>query len=574
MADDVKTGAARPEGLHAAGPEDNLPADREDRERLRRVARQYVLDRPAVPPFTVAELTAHATVVVTQAGLDERHRKFAAVLLSNEAWADTLAGIPFERRLLLLPKCLRDTEHCEAAIDEFGLICADCGRCPIHDLKTEAEQLGYTVLVAEGAAVVMALIQARQLQAVVGVWCLPALEAIYPLMQSAAVPGVAIPLLYNGCSDTAVDLEWVREAIRMTRTAQAQRLDLDAMRGEVEQWFTGDALEAAMGPAPTETERIARAWLAKSGKRWRPLLAACAFQAFRPASEAPLPKEFRKVALAVECFHKASLIHDDIEDGDQTRYGEKTLHEEYGIPIALNVGDFLLGEGYRMIAESGLPDDRRAEMLRVAADGHRNLAVGQGMELCWTRTPVPLSPAEVIDIFRRKTAPAFEVALRLGALAAGAEDGVWAILHRYSEALGIAYQIRDDLKDWHGDGEPDDEGAMRPSILLAIAHERAQGDDRRFLDAVWRRAADPRTSTDRVQEAFRRLGVRPETERLLESYRDEAIQSLEGLPSAPLKSLLRRVIFKIFLDLKQGGTPGESEVGTPPGRTPGPKSAR
>jgi geranylgeranyl diphosphate synthase, type II len=546
-----------------------VPQAKADRERLRDAIRRYLRARQVAPPFTIEELAAHAKAVLADAGLGEPYHKFAAVLVSNEAWADTLASVPTDRRLLLLPKCLRDAEHCEGTIDELGLACADCGRCPIHDLKTEAERLGYAVLVAEGSAVVMSLIQSRKIEAVVGVSCLPALEGIYPLIQSAAVPGVAIPLLYNGCVDTTVDLDWVWEAIRMTRAQPAVRLDLDALRREVEGWFTPASLEEAMGPAPTETERIARQWLARSGKRWRPLLAVCSFQAFRNDPEAPLPADLRKIALAVECFHKASLIHDDIEDADETRYGQKTLHQEYGVPVALNTGDFLLGEGYRMIAESGLSADRRAEMLRVASEGHRALAVGQGLELCWTRSPRPLSADEVIDIFRRKTAPAFEVALRIGAVAAGAEDGVWAVLHRYCEALGIAYQIRDDLKDWHAEGEPDDERALRPSILLALAHERAAGPDRCFLRTVWSRAEPPDAVADRIQKLFQDLHVRQEAARRLETYRDEAIRSLEPLPSIALKSLLRRVIFKIFLDIAQGGSLGELEVGTAPDRAAG-----
>jgi geranylgeranyl pyrophosphate synthase len=548
---------------------DAVPQAKADRERLLAVIRQYLAAQRAVPPFTIFELAAHADAVLSAAGLDKRYRKFAAVLVSNEAWRDTLAAVPFERRLLLLPKCLRHVTECEAEIDELGLLCAGCGRCPIHDFKTEAEARGYAVLVAEGSAVVMSIIQSRKIEAVVGVSCLSALEGIYPLMQSAAVPGIAIPLLYNGCVSTAVDLEWVWEAIRMTRGQTAQRLDLESLRGEVEGWFTPDSLLAAMGPAPTETERIARAWLAKSGKRWRPLLALCSFQAFRRDPDEPLPADLRKIALAVECFHKASLIHDDIEDADELRYGQKTLHAQYGIPVALNAGDFLLGEGYRMIADSHLPVDRRTEMLHAAAGGHRDLAIGQGMELCWTRTPRPLAADEVLDIFRRKTAPAFEVALRLGALAAGAEDGIWAILHRYSEALGIAYQIRDDLLDWHGQGEPDDQGALRPSILLAIAYERAQGEDRRFLQTVWTRQAPPDAVADRIHRLFDALHVRQEATRLLETYRDEAVASLEPLPSIALKSLLRRVIFKIFYDIAQGGLQGEPKVATAPDRRAG-----
>jgi geranylgeranyl pyrophosphate synthase len=185
-------------------------------------------------------------------------------------------------------------------------------------------------------------------------------------------------------------------------------------------------------------------------------------------------------------------------------------------------------------------------MLRVAARGHRELCIGQGAELCWTRRPAPLSTADVLDIFRRKTAPAFEVALRLGALVAAATDGLWEVLHRYSEALGIAYQVCDDIRDWHGDGEPDDGLAMRPSILLAIAYERAAGDDRKLLESVWRRSISPEDAAEPLKRLVAELGVEDEARRLLATHKDEAVRSLEPLDGALLKGLLRRVIFKIF----------------------------
>ena len=134
---------------------------------------------------------------------------------------------------------------------------------------------------------------------------------------------------------------------------------------------------------------------------------------------APLPEDVRKVAVAVECFHKASLIHDDIEDDDAQRYGEKTLHEEHGVAVALNVGDLLIGEGYRLLATCAARAEQKAAMLRIAAEGQRELCRGQGAELCWARHPAPLSSLEVLDIFRKKTAPAFGVALQIGAVYAG-----------------------------------------------------------------------------------------------------------------------------------------------------------
>ena len=215
----------------------------------------------------------------------------------------------------------------------------------------------------------------------------------------------------------------------------------------MESWFTPAALEALLGPADGEADRVARTWLAAEGKRWRPFLTACAYKALQDDPARPLPESLRKSAVAVECFHKASLVHDDIEDADERRYGRDTLHVEHGVPVALNAGDLLVGEGYRLLATSGAAGDVCAEIVRIAPAGHRELCIGQGAELAWMRRPEPLGVDQALDIFRRKTSPAFQVALGIGAALAGATTETQQVLRDYSEALGIAYQIRDDLED-------------------------------------------------------------------------------------------------------------------------------
>ncbi len=252
--------------------------------------------------------------------------------------------------------------------------------------------------------------------------------------------------------------------------------------------------------------------------------------------------------MAVECFHKASLIHDDIEDNDETRYGEKTLHEEHGIPAALNVGDLLIGEGYRLIGVTGITPAQKAAMLLVASNGQRQLCRGQGAELVWARQPEPLSSREVLDIFRRKTAPAFEVALRLGAIYAGVEkeSEVAETLIAYSAALGIAYQIRDDLSDWSSQTEPSDLQALRPSLLLAVATERAQGEQKELLRSIWGRKLPANSSMESIQALCNELKADERARTLLETYKEEATRSLSKVENANLKGLLRRVLGKIF----------------------------
>jgi geranylgeranyl pyrophosphate synthase len=265
----------------------------------------------------------------------------------------------------------------------------------------------------------------------------------------------------------------------------------------------------------------------------------------------PLPQALRPVAVAIECFHKASLVHDDIEDGDVVRYGEETLHAQHGVPIALNVGDLLLGEGYRLIAEAGFAPERAAEMLRAVADAHRTLCVGQGEELAWAREPKPLSAAEVLEIFRKKTAPAFEVALRLGALCAGAGDGLRDVLKRYSVAVGTAYQIRDDLDDFAG--RNGDLLASRPSLLLALAHEQAGDSSRVLTEGIWRGALRGADLEGRLESLFATLPVEAAAQEMLDYYKFEAIRSLAALDTPNLKGLLRRVIGRIFNEIEVMG---------------------
>src|SRR5687768_10839868 len=551
-------------------PKKNVPQTPIERTHILNSIRNYVAEHNPVPPLPVDELKVHADRVLETLKCDPIYRDYIGLLLNNEMWRESLASVPFERRLLLLPKCLRVESKCPAPFDEFGLLCKQCGLCSIQDLQAEAERLGYAVLVAEGSAIVMSLIQTGKIEAIVGVSCISVLERAFPYMEAAAIPGVAVPLLQDDCIDTNVDVDWVWDYIHLTSDDQTRRLDLSQLRDEIDFWFTPLNLDSIMGPASGETEKIARQWLSRAGKRWRPFLTVAAYQALRTTPGAPIPDDLRKVAVAVECFHKASLIHDDIEDNDAQRYGEPTLHEEYGVAVALNVGDLLIGEGYRLIGECKASAEQKVEMLLIASRGQRELCRGQGAELCWARSPQALSSLQVLDIFRKKTAPAFEVALRLGAIYAGTDlhEEVSDVLKTYSEALGIAYQIRDDLSDLGATGETNDLAGLRPSLLLAIAHEKAKDAQKETLTSVWRRQLPAGTSFEQIESLYSELKADERARTLLETYKEEGIRSLRDLENASLKGLLRRVIGKIFNDTEIKGWCKEFEQKNVANRVP------
>jgi len=173
-----------------------------------------------------------------------------------------------------------------------------------------------------------------------------------------------------------------------------------------------------------------------------------------------------------------------------------------------------------------------------------------------------MTSLQVLDIFRQKTAPAFEVALRLGAIYAGTEqhEEVADVLAAYSEALGIAYQIRDDLSDVGSKGETNDLQGLRPSLLLAVAHERALGEKKALVESRWLRAPLPGATTDYIESLYTELKADERARTLLETYKEEAIRSLRDLENANLKGLLRRVIGKIFNDTEIKGWCKEFEA--------------
>ena len=200
-------------------------------------------------------------------------------------------------------------------------------------------------------------------------------------------------------------------------------------------------------------------------------------------------------------------------------------------------------------------------MLLVASEGQRELCRGQGAELCWARSPQPLSSLQVLDIFRQKTALAFEVALRFGALYAGvdAHDEVADVLKTYSEAMGIAYQIRDDVSDLGEAGETNDIAGLRPSLLLAVAHEKAKENAKTLLASVWRRQMPESVTPGQIEALYGELGAEQRARTLLETYKEEAIRCLRDLENANLKGLLRRVLGKIFNDVEIKGWCKEQE---------------
>ncbi|MBM4142791.1 MAG: DUF116 domain-containing protein [Lentisphaerae bacterium] len=542
-APDLRYGEAA--GRTARGPV-TVPGEASERERLAAATDACLRGQALVPPLVMPELRRHADAVIAATGCDPAFREYLYVLINNAAWRPVVAAVPYERRTLLLPPCLRASGKCPARFDKLGLLCERCGSCEICALSDEAEALGYTVLVAEGTGVVADLVSRGVADAAIGVSCMPALERAFPHMVTGAVPGLAVPLLTDGCRDTRPDTAPIREAVRLRAPGADWRpLDLAKTREAVNAWFQEAQLRRFPGIARTQIGAIAGEWLARAGKRWRPFLTTAVYTALSGADVAALPDHVRHAALAVECIHKASLIYDDVQDNDAVRYGLPAVHAAHGTPLALTVSLYLLGLGYRLLADAPAPAAMRAAMLSLAADGHCRLCHGQGAELAWVRAPGPLGVEQVLDFFARKTAPSFDVVFRLGALCAGADPEVHDVLRRYSEALGVAYQIRDDLEDFTEDGDADDIRMQRPSIVLAVAAAHAAPSERDVIAAAWGRGLDAHKAAA-IRGIIAARDVERKTRDLLGDYKQRALDALAPLRNGDLKMALCRVVGKVL----------------------------
>jgi farnesyl diphosphate synthase len=184
----------------------------------------------------------------------------------------------------------------------------------------------------------------------------------------------------------------------------------------------------------------------EGGKRVRPLLAFAAGEAVKAA-----PERLEIAAAAVELMHAYSLVHDDLPcmDDDVLRRGKPTVHVEYDEATAMLVGDALQSLAFQLLGENILADEPRAQLDMVRtlalAAGSRGMAGGQQLDLEATGKTLSLPELELMHI--HKTGALIRAAVMLGAACGRADADTHAHLDRYAKAVGLAFQVIDDLLD-------------------------------------------------------------------------------------------------------------------------------
>jgi farnesyl diphosphate synthase len=268
------------------------------------------------------------------------------------------------------------------------------------------------------------------------------------------------------------------------------RAELQRVEQALEQWVPDDA-PAGLGLAM-------RYGVLDGGKRLRPLLVMAAAQAVEGH-----PHAATRAAVAVELIHAYSLVHDDMPcmDNDVLRRGKPTVHVRFGQAQAMLAGDAMQALAFEILTpdDGSMPPALQARLcgLLARAAGHAGMAGGQAIDLA--SIGKPLDESMLRDMHRRKTGALLQASVLMGASTGATTSTAWESLADYGAAVGLAFQVVDDILDVTQGSETlgktagKDSHANKPTYVTALG-----------VDAAYRHAAELR---DQAHAALARSGL-------------------------------------------------------------------
>jgi geranylgeranyl diphosphate synthase type I len=270
---------------------------------------------------------------------------------------------------------------------------------------------------------------------------------------------------------------------------------------------------------------------ASGGKRIRPLLGLLAYASITGEHARALPG-----AAAVELGHNFSLVHDDIEDGDVERRHRPTLWTVHGVPQAINAGDTLFSLSriaLHRLSDLGFSDAKVLRLMRLFDETCLALCEGQYLDIAASGSNELMTVDGYFDMIGRKTAALIAASIEAGALLATDDEAVIARYRGFGWALGLAFQVNDDLLGiWGAERatgkEASDVAHRKQTLPVIYAHEMAGPEDRARLEALY--AASDRTPEEvaEIVAILERTGAREYTREQARRHRDEALAELDG----------------------------------------------
>ncbi len=282
---------------------------------------------------------------------------------------------------------------------------------------------------------------------------------------------------------------------------------------------------------------VANHLISSGGKRLRPMLTLAAAQMSGYVGEGHIA-----LATAVEFMHTATLLHDDVVDESDMRRGKLAARKVWGNQASVLVGDFLLGQAFRMMVDVGV-----MECLGILSDAAAIIAEGEVMQLAAAKN-MTTTESDYLAVIKAKTAALFSAAAEVGPVLAGRPRDEQYALRSYGINLGFAFQLVDDALDYGGTtaqlgknvGDDFREGKVTLPVLVAYA--RGTAEDRSF----WQRCiAEGNLQPSDLSSAIERLGraqAIEETVARARSYGALAKSSLAPFKDSPHKRALLEVV--------------------------------
>jgi geranylgeranyl diphosphate synthase type I len=290
---------------------------------------------------------------------------------------------------------------------------------------------------------------------------------------------------------------------------------------------------------------------APAGKRMRPLLGLLAYASIAGDYARALPG-----AAAVELGHNFSLVHDDIEDGDLERRHRPTVWAVHGIPQAINTGDMLFSlsrMALHRLTDLGFSDSKVLRLMRLYDETCVALCEGQYIDIATSESADTMSVELYFDMIGRKTAALIAASIEAGALLATDDDEIVRRYRAFGWALGLAFQLNDDLLGIWGHEqatgkEPSDLAHKKKTLPVIYAFEHAGPEDRERLAELYALEEPGVGDVREIVSILERTGAHDYTRSQARRHRDEALAELDatGVVRGEARARLEGIIVSVI----------------------------
>ncbi len=321
---------------------------------------------------------------------------------------------------------------------------------------------------------------------------------------------------------------------KKTNTGSVQPL-IDLTKADM-----GRVNELILSKAGSDVEMIpevANHLISSGGKRLRPMITLAAARMFGYRGDGHV-----KLATSVEFMHTATLLHDDVVDESDLRRGKSTARMIWGNQASVLVGDFLLGQAFKMMVDVG-----SLEALDVLATSASVIAEGEVMQLAAAKN-LETTEDEYLAVIKAKTAALFSAAAEVGPIIASASRTDRQALRSYGLNLGLAFQLVDDALDYGGNAKDlgkntgDDFREGKITLPVVLTYRRGTSEERLFWRDALENGANDDKGLEKAKGLMTRYGALGDTIQRARHFGGIARDALAPLDKSPQKDALLEVI--------------------------------